>query len=414
MFRPQRSIADRCSVLYFTNSTLWGGAEEHMCVLLRNLDRKVFRPHLVCDRIMCERFRSAIPGDVEITPLVLSNPSHVTAAMRLARLLVGGRFHIVHSHMFWSSLFASPIAWACRVPIIVETLHGTEAWRKGWKATYIVDRATVRFVSKYVAVSQSDARFLANTKHVPAGKITIIHNGIDTGRFATRLGAGHAIRQELGFTEEDNVLIMIARLHPGKGHRVLLDAIPHLLPLYPRLKLLCLGEGEFEPELRALCGSLGLGESVRLLGYRRNVPDWLAAADINVLPSFYEGLPLTILEAMASGLPSVASNVGGIPEAIEDGVSGLLVPAGDPRRLAEAISILLRDRGKRAQLGQAARARALENFDYERQVRSTERMYLELLDGPRTPASEHLSDPPLASCESLSSMPARRAAPSEP
>jgi glycosyltransferase involved in cell wall biosynthesis len=385
-----------------------------MCVLLRDLDRKMFRPHLVCDRIMCERFRSAIPGDVEITPLVLSNPSHVMAAMRLARLLVRGRFHIAHSHMFWSSLFASPIAWACRVPIVVETLHGTEAWRKGWKATYLVDRATVRFVSKYVAVSRSDARFLANTKHVPAGKIAIIHNGIETRRFATRPGAGHAIRQELGFTEEDNVLIMVARFHPGKGHRVLLDAMLHLLRLYPRLKLVCLGEGELEPELRALCERLDLAESVRLVGHRRNVPEWLAAADINVLPSFYEGLPLTVLEAMASGLPSVASNVGGIPEAIEDGVSGLLVPAGDPRPLAEAISILLRDRGKRARFGQAARARALESFDYGRQVRATERMYLESLDGLRTPANEHFSDPRLASCEPLSSMPARKTAQGQP
>jgi glycosyltransferase involved in cell wall biosynthesis len=280
--------------------------------------------------------------------------------------------------MFWSSLFASPIAWACRVPIIVETLHGTEAWRTGWKANCMVDRATTRFVSKYVAVCESDARFLENKKHVPAKKIAIIHNGVDTRRFATPPDARNAIRHALGFTEADSVLIVVARLHPGKGHRVLLDAMRQLLHSSPKLKLICLGEGEEEPELRALCESFGLAHCVRLVGYQQNVPEWLKAADINVLPSFYEGLPLTILEAMASGLPTVASNVGGIPEAIEDGVSGLLVPPGDAHALAEALSFLLRDAATRTRMERAARARVLRSFVVEQQVGSTEKMYLEL------------------------------------
>jgi glycosyltransferase involved in cell wall biosynthesis len=280
--------------------------------------------------------------------------------------------------MFWSSLFASPIAWACHVPVIVETLHGTEAWRTGWKANRIVDRATTRFVSKYVAVCESDARFLRNNKHVPAKKIAIIHNGIDTRRFAIPQGARNATRHALGFTEADSVIIAVARLHPGKGHRVLLDAMRQLLHSYPKLKLICLGEGQGEQELRALCENFGLAHCVRLVGYQQNVSEWLAAADINVLPTFYEGLPLTILEAMASGLPTVASNVGGIPEAIEDGVSGLLVPPGDPQRLAEALSFLLRDAATRARIGHAAHARVLRTFVIEQQVSSTEKLYLEL------------------------------------
>jgi len=374
----QRSIDDRLSVLYFTNSILWGGVEEHICGLLRKLSRRLFRPHLVCDPAIYERFNDASPGDVDITPLALSSARHVAAATRFARLLVRGQFQIVHSHMFWSSLFASPIACACRVPVIVETLHGTEAWRTGWKANYLVDRATTPFVSRYVAVCESDARFLENKKHVPAKKIAIIHNGVDTRRFSVLQDARNAIRHALGFTEADSVLIVVARLHPGKGHRVLLDAMRQLLHSYPKLKLICLGEGQGEPELRALCETFGLAHCVRLVGYQQNVPEWLAAADINVLPSFYEGLPLTILEAMASGLPTVASNVGGIPEAIEDGVSGLLVPPGDARRLAEALSLLLRDAATRAQIGHAAHTRVLRSFVLEQQVSSTEKMYLDL------------------------------------
>ena len=373
------STRNRCrSILYFTNSTLWGGVEEHMCGLLRNLSRYLFRAHLVCDPAIYERFRAACPLGVDITPLALSSPMHLAGAIQFARLLRRKQFQIVHSHMFWSSLFASPIAWACGVPIIVETLHGTEAWRTGWKANRMIDRATTRFVSKYVAVCDSDARFLKNKKHVPAKKIAIIHNGADTRRFAAPQNARKAIRHALGFSETDFVLIQVARLHPGKGHRVLLEAMRQLLHFHPTLKLICLGEGEEEPQLRAFCKSLGLADGVRFAGYQHNVPEWLSAADINVLPSFYEGLPLTILEAMAAGLPTVASNVGGIPEAIEDGVSGLLVPPGDPHRLAQALAFLLRDPAIRVRIGQAAHARMLRNFSFEQQVRSTERMYLDL------------------------------------
>jgi L-malate glycosyltransferase len=394
----------RRAVLYFTNSTLWGGVEEHICGLLRNLSRKLFSAHLVCDPTISERFRAACPADVDITPLALSSPIHLGAAVQFARLLLRKQFQIVHSHMFWSSLFASPIAWACRVPIIVETLHGTEAWRTGWKANCTVDRATTRFVSSYLAVCASDARFLRDKKHVPAKKITIIHNGVDIRRFVVPSNARKAIRQALGFTEEDVVLIMVARLHPGKGHRVLLDAMRQLLPSDPKLKLICLGEGEEEPELRAFCESFGLAHCVRLVGYQQNVPEWLKAADINVLPSFYEGLPLTILEAMACKLPTVASNVGGIPEVIEDGLSGLLVPAGDPQRLAQAVAFLLRDAAMRMRIGHAAHARVLGNFSFEQQIRSTEKTYLDLCGSSADPSTRNtghhfahhdLSSPPM-------------------
>ena len=369
----------RCSILHFTNSTLWGGVEEHICSLLRSLSCR-FCPQLVCDPSLYERFRAAISEDVRITPLALSSPRHVSAAVRFARLLRCGQFDIVHSHMFWSSLFASPIAWACRVPTVIETLHGTEAWRTGWKASCTIDRATTRFVSKYVAVCASDAQFLEEKKQVPRHKIAVIPNGVDVRRFLVSSSDRHASRSQLGLGQADLVVIVVARLHRGKGHAVLLDAIGPLLPVHPALKVIFLGEGEEGRELEARANALGLRDCVRLLGYQNNVQEWLAAADINVLPTFYEGLPLTVLEAMASGLPTVASNVGGIPDAIEHGVSGLLVPPGDPTQLRDAISCLLQDPCLRTRLGKVAQRRALESFDFEQQVRRTEKLYVEMSD----------------------------------
>lgn len=376
------------SILYFTNSTLWGGVEEHICGLLRNLSRNLFRAHLVCSPANHDRFRAGCPEDIAVTPLTLGSPTDIVGATKLASLLVREKFDIVHSHMFWSSLFASPIGWACRVPVIVETLHGGESWRTGWKARCNLDRVVTRFVSKYVAVSASDARFLASKKHVLANKIVTIRNGIDCRRFSVSPEARKAMRDSLGFTEEDLVLIMVARFHPGKGHSVLLTAMRQLLNVYPRLKLICLGEGEEETEIQRLCEEFGLARNVRLVGYQANVSEWLSAGDINVLPSFYEGLPLTILEAMASGLPTVATHVGGIPEAIEDGISGLLVPPGNPGKLADAISSLLSQIEVREQMGKAACRRASRWFGIEQQVCNTERMYLELCGTQRSDFAE--------------------------
>lgn len=380
------------SILYFTNSTLWGGVEEHICGLLHNLSRSLFHAHLVCSPETFERFRASCPEDVHVTPLVLGSPWHVVGAVQLARLLAREKPEIVHSHMFWSSLFASPIARVCGVPVTVETLHGSEAWRTGWKAKSNIDRVVTRFVSKYVAVSAADAGFLTVKKRVPAGKIAVIRNGIDLHRFSVSQDARNRIRAALGFSTDDDVLIMVARFHPGKGHRVLLDAMRHLVSVHPKLKLVCVGEGEKETEIRRYCDELELTKFVHFAGYQPNVQEWLKAADINVLPSFYEGLPLTVLEAMASGLPSVASQVGGIPEAIEDGVSGLLVPPGSPEKLAEALSFLLSHAEERQQMGKAACFRASRLFGIEQQVRETEKMYLELCGAPLHEAAGQIAE----------------------
>lgn len=384
----QRSTDDRISVLHFTNSTLWGGVEGHICGLLRNVSSRWFRVHLVCDPALHNRFRDAIPDDIAVTPLALSSPRHLASALQFARLLRRERTQVVHSHMFWSSLFASPIAWACRVPAIIETLHGTEAWRTGWKASCFVDRAVTQFVSRHVAVCDSDARFLESRKQVPARKISVIHNGVDIRRFAVPENTRIAIRHSLGFSATDLVLIVVARFHSGKGHRVLFDALRQLVRVYPNLKLICLGEGEQESELRAVCGQFGLTGYVRFVGYQKNVPEWLAAADINVLPTFYEGFPLTILEAMACGLPTIASNVGGVPEAVEQDVSGLLVPPGDSQRLAEALAVLAADPMRRIQMGQAARIRLQQNFLLEQQITCTEKMYLDLCGSQARPEAD--------------------------
>jgi glycosyltransferase involved in cell wall biosynthesis len=368
------ALAARLNVLHFTNVSARGGAEEHILTLLRGMDRTRFRLHLACPPAVAELLSADLPADVELIPLSLRQPNDVGAALRLAEALRRRRIHILHSHLFCSSLFASPVGRACGVPLIVETPHVRELWRRGRiKRSYVVDRLAARFVDRFIAVSRANARYLIDEKRLPPHKVVVIENGCDLRRF------GHArtralARQELGLPADQRVLLVVGRLEPQKGHRVLLDALPAVQET-GAMSLVCVGEGSERPALEAQAARLGLNGAVRFVGFRRDVDRWLAAADVVVLPSFYEGLPLAAIEALAAARPLVATEVDGTPEVVIDGETGLTVPPGDRDALAAAISRLLRDPLLARRLAQAGRRWVEERFAEERQVRLTEQLY---------------------------------------
>ncbi len=369
------------SVLHFSNEGVRSGAEEHMLTLLRGLDRKYFRVHVVCRAELAEKLRPDLPADVEVVPLCLQKPSQVGAAFHFARVLRQHRVDILHSHLFYASLFASPIGCLCRVPLILETPHVREQWRRGWfKSRYVVDRFVGRFVDYYIAVSEANARYLVEEKGLPPEKIVVIHNGCDLERFDPGRPASRDLKRSLGFDERDPVLIAVARLEPQKGHSVLLNALPLVRRDFHRVRLVCVGEGSLRDDLEKQARALGLEEFVRFVGYRSNVPDWLALADITVLPSLYEGLPLAAIESLGAGKPVVATSVDGTPEVVADGRTGLTVPRGDAQRLAGAICRLLSDPELCRSLGRAGRQWVVERFSQQRQVQETQELYLRTLE----------------------------------
>jgi glycosyltransferase involved in cell wall biosynthesis len=377
------------SILYFSNSLVRGGAEEHILTLLRGLDREQFRAHLVCTPEVERALRGDVPEDVEVTPLRLRRPRQVAAAIDLARLLRSRRIDILHSHLFYASLFASPLGRLCGVPVIIETPHVREHWRHGWlKGRFVVDRLVGRFVDRYIAVSEANARYLVEQKGLPARKITVIHNGCDIGRFDPRLAPSPGLRERLGIGPADPVLLVLGRLEPQKGHRVLLDALPEVLRRFPRTRLVCVGEGTLQGELESHARRLGVSGAVHFAGYQADVASWLALADLTVLPSFYEGLPLAAIESLAAGRAIVATDVDGTPEVVVDGQTGLLVPPGDATRLSHAVCRLLGDPDERLRLGQAGRARASARFDQAQQVRRTQDVYTTACERSFTPVSE--------------------------
>lgn len=224
------------------------------------------------------------------------------------------------------------------------------------------------------AVDESVAEFLAKTVRIPRRKLQVIRNGVDVRRFANAA----ADRQSLGLRGDGTVIGVVARLHPVKGHSVLLHAFVGVKRQFPEASLLIVGDGEERAGLGVLAKELGIDDSVVFLGSRRDIPELLAAMDITVLPSLEEGLPLSLLEAMAAAKPIVATDVGAVPTVIRHNQTGLLVPPRDPEAITQALTRMLSDTELQRTLSAAAQGLAVDQYSLDRTAEAYGRIYASL------------------------------------
>ena len=263
---------------------------------------------------------------------------------------------------------------------VVATKHAPDEFRtrRTWKRYpfLLLERLAYEMDDAVIVVSEGLRVFFETVERLPRRKMIVIGHGVDaTARPATREEA----RRSLGLPQQGPLIGAVGRLSPEKGQNVLLQALPSVLAAFPQAACVLAGEGPARAALEAEARRLGIGDRVVFLGLRRDVPMVLAALDLFVQPSIYEGFGLSLLEAMAAGLPVVASRVGGIPELIEDGRTGLLVPPQDPMALAGAVVRLLGDSEGARRLGEAAASRSRERFSLGRVADRVDALYRNIL-----------------------------------
>ena len=293
---------------------------------------------------------------------------------QFVRQLRAKRPTVFHAHLTWplACKFGLMSAVLARVPAVVATEHSFVEFYLD-ASIYMQQRLLAASLGRYLPVSHDLAQRLRQTLHFPARKIQVIHNGILVEPFNGLADA--ALRASLNGNSQRPIVLTAARLDAQKGHRYLLEAAA----LVPEAQFVLAGDGPARSSLEERVQALGLGNRVVFLGYRSDIPELLACCDLFVLPSLYEGLPLSVLEAMAAGKPVIASAVGGTDEAVIPGETGLLVPPADPIALATAIRTLLDDPPLAQRLALNGRARVQREFSAERMVQRVTRVYDELL-----------------------------------
>ncbi len=293
-------------------------------------------------------------------------------ARQLTDILRSNRIQVAHSHEFGMGVYGTVAARRAGSRHII-TMHGGRYYAERGRR-----RAALRWAARrsaaLVAVSEATARDLRTTLRLSDDEVKVVHNGIPF-----REGNRGSLRSELALAAGDLLIVAVGNLYPVKGHAVLLRALGELrrsgtIATVP-WRLAIAGRGEEEEKLRTLATEQGIADRVALLGFRKDVPDILAAADIFVMPSLSEGLPLALVEAMAAGLPVVVSDVGGVSEVAVAEREAILVPPGDPARLAAGVAALLREPGARSAMGAAARERALRDFSVSTMCEAYERLY---------------------------------------
>jgi glycosyltransferase involved in cell wall biosynthesis len=280
------------------------------------------------------------------------------------------RIDVLHAHSFGQNAWGSVIGRLTGLPVVIAHEHN---WAfRGRALRPVIDRELIaRCSSAMIVVSQEARHRMIEVERIAPERLVLLPNGIR----ALPPGDGATVRKELGIARDDPVIGTVCILRSEKALDVLVRAAALLVTDFPRLRVLIVGDGPERGTLDAQVEQLGLEDHVLLTGARTDVPDVLAALDVAVLSSEYEGIPLSLLEFMDAGKPTVATHVGGVPEVIEDGVQGVLVPPRDEAALATAVGGLLRDTDAATEMGGQAQDRCRREFSLDRTVERLEQLY---------------------------------------
>lgn len=381
-----RYVGTRSSlrVLYVIDSLGMGGAERTLATIVDSIAAESIEPRVcvlqdregnpVADAIMAR----GVPVDM----VPVRRLRDLSAPLRLRRYVRSHGIQVMHCHLEFAVSMGAPVGRSLGIPVVA-TSHTfgptTVGTRESMHQTLY--RWSLRNAnSAVIALSGEGRRYLVDVVSLPARKVRVIYNGVETDRFRPRDAAERSeLRSRLRIGDESPLIATVSVLRREKGIADLIEAMPQICDRSDAT-LLVVGDGDDRSRLERLAASLGLNGEVRFLGQRDDIPAILGASDLFVLPTLGDMLPTVIAEAMAAGLPVVATDVGSVPEMVKDGVTGLLAPPGSADELADRCIELLTDRDRAAALGAGGRRRAEELFDVRRQAGALASLYRDLVE----------------------------------
>jgi glycosyltransferase involved in cell wall biosynthesis len=351
----------RLRVVHVTGGLDLGGQEKLLVEFARHANRHRFEL-----RFLSLTTRGVLADELEaldcpVSTLEISSGFYPRLPWTMSKLFREWDVDIIHTHNERPLIYASFAALLTRACCVIHTKHGRGVGNS--RRQRFMTSLAAKFADYFVCVSQDCARLAAHER-IPEKSIRTIPNGIDTRQWP-------AMTPQLA-----GPAVIVARLNPEKDHATLLNAVAQVVREAPEFRLVVAGDGPCLPQLQQLARSLQITQHVHFLGAVRDVPTLLRQARMKVLSSVSEGMSLTLLEAMATGLPIVATTVGGNPEVVQHELTGLLVAPGNPEALAAALLRLQRDDALVTRLGQAGRHRAEEQFDIRQMMARYEAMYL--------------------------------------
>jgi glycosyltransferase involved in cell wall biosynthesis len=367
----------KLNILHVVDGFRMGGAETKLCELIERMDRTQFQSFLANvgpTGPLASRFKAL---EAPIYECQRRHGFDVKPIRQLRRIMEAQRIDIVQTTLFWADFVGAIAARLAKVPVVLswETVtHEGDPYHAQWqrRAGYWL---AMRFTDRVIAVSHEIKDSLVRRRGLPAEKIEVIHYGVDLEKFSPN-GVAQNLRSELQIDNSDMILAIIARLEEVKGHKYFVEAFKRIADDIPDVTAIFVGDGSCRQALEKQVNTHQLENRIRFLGIRNDVNGILNASDVLVLPSIAgEGLPNVVLEAMACGKPVVATAVGGTPEAVLEGETGMIVPPCDVDALAAALKQMLKQRHQIPVLGKNSRRRVEQEFSLGKQIASFEVLY---------------------------------------
>ena len=367
-------------VLHIIGGGEFGGAERHILNLFAALDPRKTATTVVC--LFEEPFaRMAKETGVNVLVVPMRHKLDLGTFTRLSDVIKKNRPDLVHTHGVRANLLGRLAAKMAGVNKIVTTVHSllVRDYPDFWSrlANSWTERLTRGLTDHFIAVSQG-LKYALVEDGLPENKITVIYNGLDLHRFKPCLPPG-TYRRWLGYDERVPLVAIVARLHSVKGHDYFLHAACEVLKVMPKARFLVVGTGPDESVLKEMTARLGLQEVVNFTGFITDIPDLMADMDVLVIPSLWEGFGLTAIEAMTVGLPVVATEVGGLPEVVRPGETGILVPPADAASLAKAIMWVLQHPKEASEMAENGKEIVNREFSSKGMAKKTEVTYQKVM-----------------------------------